>query len=477
MKEMRQKTERINLGVLEKNEQYNDQMTDICEFIHKFVPGHSEEENCAQEPQKVLSGGDYLTYERHKQAKNCKSNCRTPSKQLKGLVPKIEEFHNQAEFLKLIWSLLYDTSSSNSIGTLYAARNKMNSRNVPSDPHDNFYASSEFMDKVTTAYIIAGGLHHFKMENLHSKPKPDYAGPVGDHDAMKEYIMEHAHQFVENHAVPHVQNLPDYGIQSNDIKCRYCDKEYRRPMSLRKHEARIHGHPDPQFNQQSGISPPVKTSYKSSVYDYTKLCLTLGLLRLNHNDAIRFGDGERLLRLAKFFCLYYKGGKCPKYAFALLETTAQAQCLLSERQAERFVWNRTVNHQGKIDTNHPNDLDLEHCNKVFKEDVHTYRGKYTEKTILRVSRSALATDGICKKFDNVSSVRQCSGKHKKTDMADDIQLLAEQLHSIGNVFDIDDSRVHDSFPNLKDPLASLNMEDIQTWISGSLKKFSSKHYV
>ena len=51
--------------------------------------------------QKYLGGGDYLTFERHKQAQSSKQNGRTPSKRLEGLVPKMEEFHNQAEFLQV----------------------------------------------------------------------------------------------------------------------------------------------------------------------------------------------------------------------------------------------------------------------------------------------------------------------------------------------------------------------------------------
>ena len=52
-----------------KSEQYNEDVTDICEFIHKYVPGHDESDDWNKKPEKKpLSGGDYLTFERHKQA-------------------------------------------------------------------------------------------------------------------------------------------------------------------------------------------------------------------------------------------------------------------------------------------------------------------------------------------------------------------------------------------------------------------------
>lgn len=48
----------------------------------------------------------------------------------------------------------------------------------------------------------------------------------------------------------------------------------------------------------------------------------LGLIRLNHNNAIHLGDGERVMKLMKFICLYFKIFGCPKYAYGTLETIA-----------------------------------------------------------------------------------------------------------------------------------------------------------
>ena len=40
------------------------------------------------------------------------------------------------------------------------------------------------------------------------------------------------------------------------------------------------------------------------VYNYTHQTLVLLLLRLDHNNALKLGDGERVLRLYKFFSAY-----------------------------------------------------------------------------------------------------------------------------------------------------------------------------
>ena len=74
---------------MRKNEQHEDDMLDIIEWLHPYVPGHNEESD--SKPVKVLSGGDYLMFECYKE----------PNPGLEGFIPKIEDFHTQAEWLKV----------------------------------------------------------------------------------------------------------------------------------------------------------------------------------------------------------------------------------------------------------------------------------------------------------------------------------------------------------------------------------------
>ena len=80
-----------------------------------------------------------------------------------------------------------------------------------------------------------------------------------------------------------------------------------------------------------------------------------------------------------------------------------------------------------MNTNHPNDLDLEHCNKIFKDEAHSFRGVFTEKTVSRVSRSAVCTHNIITNFDAGTNTHTASGVHTKTDLTQDIYLIANQL--------------------------------------------------
>ena len=46
------------------------------------------------------------------------------------------------------------------------------------------------------------------------------------------------------------------------------------------------------------------TSNNSSVYEYTREVISLGLLLLDYKDAVREGDGDRIMIMWKYFKAY-----------------------------------------------------------------------------------------------------------------------------------------------------------------------------
>lgn len=86
--------QQVHLGVLGKNEQCEEDMIYILQRLHPYVPRHSDTDDANKKRIKVLSGGDYLTFERL-------SDAITPSTRLEGLIPKTEDSHTQAEWVKV----------------------------------------------------------------------------------------------------------------------------------------------------------------------------------------------------------------------------------------------------------------------------------------------------------------------------------------------------------------------------------------
>ena len=215
---------------------------------------------------------------------------------------------------------------------------------------------------------------------------------------------------------------------------------------------------------------------EDKVKNYTHQLLVMLLLRLNHNDAIKLADGPRLIRIYKYFCLYFKVSNCPKYAFAMLQLEAQVNCLLSPRLAHSLIWNRFVNHNGKVYTNHPMDLEIEHDNKSFKTDCQSFRGEIMEKTTERVGRSTMPSDEILHNFDRTTQVKKPSGKHTMMSTEGDVLALVDHLLS-ANVFSNIPGRAHSAFESMpNNVLDSIDCEQLKAWIGQSLKKFSEKHY-
>ena len=167
------------------------------------------------------------------------------------------------------------------------------------DPLNNYYAAAEFLDKVNDAYLIVGALDHFGMETVEDELKKNlYSGMQIDVNAKREYVTKTIRQFVERHMVNQVPELSPEAPTSNDLRCRECGRRYLRPHGLRNHEREKHGIIPPRN------STSISHEGKDHIYNYTHQLLVLLLLRANRNDAIKLGDGERVIRLYKYFVVF-----------------------------------------------------------------------------------------------------------------------------------------------------------------------------
>ena len=122
------------------------------------------------------------------------------------------------------------------------------------------------------------------------------------------------------------------------------------------------------------------------------------------------------------------------------------------------------------------DLSVEHDNKIFKTDIHSYRGEITEKCITKVSRSLEATDDILSTFDIGNRISKPSGKHSKLSTKEDVTTLVEHLLD-GNLYQQIPGRKHQAFPNMQHNLLDeIDSDKLKSWIGKLLKKCSHKHY-
>ena len=375
-----------------------------------------------------------------------------------------------------IWFHLFKKESSSNTGTLAQAKGFLGVTNVPDlDPQKSFYPCSDLLDKFSEAYITAGALNHFGMADFDQEPSlninPESRDLMNSPEEFKRnFIMQESFKFVKENVHFSVPDLKKDAPRSNTFKCIYCDNNFKHAKALKKHERQSHSHPESEENLTAFMSES-----EDPVVSYTQKAITLLLLREEHNEAIHINDGDRIMRVNRVLTLLYKESKCPKYAYGMLEMMAQQVIFLPPRLAYQMRWNRTVNYRGEVDSNFPLDLDMEHDNGMFKNQIKTYRGDFTEKALRCVSRSSRLTEEILCNVDKASHVSKPKGKHSRIDAQQDILDLSLQF-SKKQLFTKQSRKPHKGFEQVPILLSTLKTENISDWISKTLNTLKRKHY-
>ncbi|KAL5484392.1 hypothetical protein EMCRGX_G020883 [Ephydatia muelleri] len=190
-KEMSQKSQVVPLGIILKNENKIDEMTEILTDLHQYVPCVTQEESASlstgqvvtkktEYMHRILIGGNQLTVARMRSAINIKNNSWTATGRLEGFIPVAEDWHTKAIYLDLIWRYFYATSSSNQTGTLYHLKNLLNRTSIPKKSKKQYDACHDFFVLVVEAYILVAAMTELKMDNLDGIPDKTFAPQEND---------------------------------------------------------------------------------------------------------------------------------------------------------------------------------------------------------------------------------------------------------------------------------------------------------
>ncbi len=147
------------------------------------------------------------------------------------------------------------------------------------------------------------------------------------------------------------------------------------------------------------------------VLSYARDLLTLGLLYLEFSDAIREGDGERILRCWRFFLLVFKATGRTNYSKEAFVLLAQYHFIFSDRMRMQLLWSRTVNVHGCPGKNITCDLHMEHLNRECKSSISGLGANITDSTITRVGKALRSSTVVLEAFDQETSVKPQSGHH------------------------------------------------------------------
>ena len=193
-------------------------------------------------------------------------------------------------------------------GTLKQLQNLINRSNVPKLVKNNYAAARKFFSVVFEAHVIVAAMQYFGMNERTDAPTknaPPASLTTASSDEKKRYIKSVFGKFVNTFAL---------GFINNEV----CDLEA--------------DDDDPQLDEDDGVS-----NYALAIIGY-------GLLASDFEDAYKEGDGERQIRLWKFFLLHFKANGRTKYSIEAFQLLAQVNALLTARKSTSVDLEQNMQH-------------------------------------------------------------------------------------------------------------------------------------
>ena len=204
-----------------------------------------------------------------------------------------------------------------------------------------------------------------------------------------------------------------------------------------------------------------------SVYLYATDFMSVGLIWHGFHDAIKEGDGDRVLRYWKFL-LIFKATKCRNYSKEAVNLLLQVQTL-SPRLSAQLKWSRFVNTTGRAGCNIPCDLFLEHMNRRLKMMIRNMGSNVTDSSITQAAVSINVVNHVCHQFEKESELSNNSNLHPYPAFEKDLQLIVQSLID-HDVFNPVSGRKHSSFKFEHGLLEKYKPTELKKWIKATANK-------
>ena len=148
-----------------------------------------------------------------------------------------------------------------------------------------------------------------------------------------------------------------------------------------------HGDLKTTFADSSPHNLGDKLNQPATVYDYSMELISLGLLFLNFKDAVKEGDGERVICMWKYFLLFFRATKHTNYTKEVLTLLTQCFVSLPPNLVEQLKHCHFVNIHDQPGTNISSDLHMEPLNRVVKTVIEGLVANKTEKSVVRLGKA------------------------------------------------------------------------------------------
>ena len=247
---------------------------------------------------------------------------------------------------------------------------------------ENYNKIREFFAIETNAFLLSATMVYFGMGTVNSMPSKN----IFPSKLMKASVIEkrkwlygHVDKLFNLYVAGSVTELSDAQKDMGKLKsdevilpCRSlgCLRVFRYSKCRVNHEKSCH---NLNCDLATDIATDMTDHVKSGdhIFNYGCLHITLGLLIRDAEDAVKEGDGERVVRVWKFFTPLFRLTQCHKYALAGLRLMASIEGLLTPRKAHQLMWNRFAGVNEGTGKRISRDERLEQLNKVAKEEIRS----------------------------------------------------------------------------------------------------------
>ena len=199
------------------------------------------------------------------------------------------------------------------------------------------------------------------------------------------------------------------------------------------------------------------------IFNYHNARLQFGMLLMDIVDAIKEGDGYRLVNCYKFALLFAYKFRNTKYAYALLLFFSQTSAVLSEEESFCLMTNRFINSKGKRGGNIPLDLFMEHLNLLLKRLGKGMGGNVTKASLQRSAQSVVPLNNVMEGVYNDCSKVKRSGHHGSKNPSEAVNIMVNDLLK-GKVFEkLPGRKGYPSFPKFKSNVLEIDHRDFFQW--------------
>ena len=200
-----------------------------------------------------------------------------------------------------------------------------------------------------------------------------------------------------------------------------------------------------------------------NVHNYSTHLLSIGCLYFEMRDAIKEGDGERVLQCWRYLLPVFHNSGRKNYTIEAFHLLYQYHYGLPPRLAEQLKWNRFVNTQGRIGKNIPLDLHQEHLNRLCKTSIECLGANKTDNAIVRCGKALGTLHSVLEQFDANNSMSDVGGAHQKPSYKKDLTMILKELQQ-SNIFKVIPGRTHSSFPKPTNVIRLKPAMNTVTWI-------------